>query len=410
LSTEPGPGLNPWLRGFIELNRLDTDWRVQQVLLRDFVGFTNFLHIIYNFLLLKIFAVVTTRYLYCIVSPIKFIAMNIYILAFLLLFTVSSSSILPDSHPDPKTEKAGTEKIVFKSTDGGQTWQDISKGLPENLQEDSIRGNSFFANEKGLYLRVGNGLYHSTPNATAPFWTKEIFPDEPGSIAPGTPGKFYWGVNLKKTNGTSVWSPMFEYFQEARMRSVFETAGGTIFILTDGSLFKTADNGKTWKRVHTEGMDGNLAELDGVLVAISMRKIIRSTDNGETWEPVISGDGVVWDVKQIKGGFAAITSGSDSSPRSLKTSYDGGKTWQPIDAGLQDKVMRTWNDRPFLERFMTSIIQVDENLLCTHADGILKSSDKGKTWKLLLPSVEDKVFNIIVSGNVIYAIPSKGGC
>jgi hypothetical protein len=33
-------------------------------------------------------------------------------------------------------------------------------------------------------------------------------------------------------------------------------------------------------------MDGNLAELDGVLVAISMRKIIISTDNGENWEVV----------------------------------------------------------------------------------------------------------------------------
>jgi len=39
-----------------------------------------------------------------------------------------------------------SENIVFKSTDGGQTWQDISEGLPENLQRDG-----FFANESGLY-------------------------------------------------------------------------------------------------------------------------------------------------------------------------------------------------------------------------------------------------------------------
>jgi hypothetical protein len=59
---------------------------------------------------------------------------------------------------------------------------------------------------------------------------------------------------------------------------------------------------------------------------------------------------------------------------------------------------------------MTSIIKVGENFLCTHPDGIFRSSDKGKTWKLLLPSIGDKVFNLFVSGNVIYAIPSKGGC
>ena len=210
--------------------------------------------------------------------------MNFYILAFLLLFTVSSSSLLPDSHPDPKTEKAGTAKIVFKSTDGGQTWQDISKGLPENLREDGIRGNSFFANDKGLFLRVGNGLYHSTPNATAPFWTKEILPDEHSSIAPGKSGIFaynYWGVNLKKTNGTSVWSPIFENFHEPRIRSVFETAGGAIFIGTDRGLFKTVNSGKTWKHVYAGGWAGHMAESNGVLVSTSKRSIIRSTDNGE---------------------------------------------------------------------------------------------------------------------------------
>jgi photosystem II stability/assembly factor-like uncharacterized protein len=341
----------------------------------------------------------------------------IYNLAFLLLFAVSSSSLLPGNHADPKTEKAETAKIVFKSTDGGQTWQDISKGLPENLRIDSIRGNSFFANDKGLFLRVGNGLYHSTPNATAPFWTKEIFPDEHSSIAPGKSGivaNNYWGVNLKKTDGTSVWSPIFKNFQETRIRSVFETAGGAIFISTDGGLYKTANNGKTWKHVHTEGMDGNLAESNGILVAISMRRIIRSTDNGENWEFVTSEGAVVLDVKQVNGGFAALTPTS-ANIRGVSTSYDGGKTWQSDDAGRQDKVVidsifRTWNDRPFVQRFMTSIIQVGENFFCTHPGGIFRSSDKGKTWKFLLPSVEDKVFNLFVSGNVIYAIPSKGGC
>lgn len=334
--------------------------------------------------------------------------MKFYILAFLLLFTVFSFSLLPDR----------TAKIVFKSTDGGQTWQDISKGLPENLQADSIKGNSFSVNDKGLFLRVGNGLYHNAPNATAPFWTKEVLSDDHSSITPRKPGIYpynYWGINLKTANGTSVWSPIFENYQEPRIRSVFETAGGTIFIGTDRGFFKTVDDGKTWKHVHSGAFAGHLAESNGVLVAISMKGIIRSTDDGENWAVVDSGGDVAWDVKQIKGGFAAITSSSESGTRRLRTSYDGGKTWQLIDAGLQDKVdsdsiWRTWNDRPHVQAFMSSIIQVGEDFFCTYPDGIFRSSDKGKTWKLLLPSVQKKVFNIFVSGNVIYATRSKGGC
>lgn len=343
----------------------------------------------------------------------------IYNLAFLLLFQLSfpQSSPLPDSQQEQKRDKDGAANIVFKSTDGGQTWQDISKGLPEILREDGFRGYSIFANDKGLFLRVGNELYHSTPNATTPFWTKEIFPDEDSSMAPGKSGKFYYGVNLKKTNGTSVWSPIFENFQEPRIRCVFETAGGTIFIGIDRGLFRSTDNGKTWKHVYAGGLVGNLAESNGVLLSTSMRKIIRSTDNGENWAPAISEDSVSWDVKPIKGGFAAITSTSETNTRRLSTSYNGGKTWQSIHSGLQDKVVidaiwRTWNDRPFVElqRFGTSIIQVGEDFFCTHHDGIFRSSDQGKTWKLLLPSIDDKGFSLFVSGNVIYAIRSKGGC
>ena len=348
----------------------------------------------------------------------SFIAMNFYILAFLLLFTISSSSLFPDRHPDPKTEKHGLAKIVFKSTDGGQTWQDISNGLPENLQEDSIRGNSFFVNDEGLFLRVGKEVYHSTPNGTVPFWAKEKFADERCNMAPVRSrigANYYWGVNLKMANGVSVWSPIFKNIPEPRMRTVFETAGGAIFIGTNIGLFKTANSGKTWKHAYAGGLVGHLAESNSVLVSTSMRKIIRSTDNGETWAPGISEGDLAFDVKRIKGGFAAITSSSETNTRKLRTSCDGGQTWQSIDGDLQHKVVidsiwRTWNDRPRVQAVMTLITQVGENYFSAHPDGVFRSTDEGKTWQLLLPSVKSKVFNLFVSGNVIYAISSKGGC
>jgi len=329
------------------------------------------------------------------------------------------SSHLPDSLQNQKKDTTGTEKIVFKSTDGGQTWQDISKGLPENLRKEGIRGNSIFANDKGLFLRVGNGLYHSTANTSPPFWTKEISPAENSRIAPGKSGivgNNYWGVNVKTTNGTSVWSPIFDHSHEPRIRSAFETAGATIFIGTDKGIFKTDNSGKTWKLVYAGGFVGHLAEANGVLLAIGMKRIIRSTDNGENWSRVISEDSVAFDVKSISGGFAAITSNSASNTPNtsrLSTSCDGGKTWQRNNAGNKvfiDSIWRTWEDRPVVKAFGTSITQVGENFICVHRYGIFRSTDKGKTWKLLLPSIKDKVFMLLVSGKVIYAISSKGGC
>ena len=191
---------------------------------------------------------------------------------------------------------------------------------------------------------------------------------------------------------------MYTNFQKSSIRNVFETTGGTVFIGTDSGLFKSTDNGKTWKHVHAGGWVMKLVESNGVLMATSMKGIIRSTNGGENWELVINEGGVGIAVESIKGGFAAITYNSELMTRRVRTSYDGGKTWQPIDSGLPATPL------------IASIIQVGENFFCGHPDGIFRSSDKGKTWKLLLPTIENKVFNLSVSGNVIYAIPRNGGC
>jgi hypothetical protein len=90
---------------------------------------------------------------------------------------------------------------------------------------------------------------------------------------------------------------------------------------------------------------------------------------------------------------------------------DSGNTWNVIGEGLQP----SWNSS-FIKQigglqpslYISSIKQVGEYLICGRSDGIFRSSDMGKTWKLLLPSIENRGFKLAVSGNAIYAIPNKG--
>jgi photosystem II stability/assembly factor-like uncharacterized protein len=110
---------------------------------------------------------------------------------------------------------------------------------------------------------------------------------------------------------------------------------------------------------------------------------------------------------------------------------DSGKTWTAIDEGLQPSLS------------ISSIKQVGKYLLCGHPDGIFRSSDMGKTWKLVHPSVDNaftesgntsnvtssidntftlndktgnrlldkrRVFKLYVSGNVLYAVARNFGC
>lgn len=333
--------------------------------------------------------------------------MNFYILSFLLLFQclfVSDKSLESPRLSDPPVWQSGqttcnakTANIVFKSADGGQSWLDISEGLPGDKLEGSL-----FINDRGFYLRTGNYIYHNKPNNKAPFWEKEIFPDDHSNIAPSKSGIYAYDYHLgqfrQKINGSGEWSPLYENFQLKGIIGVFETSKGTVFIVCDRGrgLFRSTDNGKNWKEV-TRGV-WKMAESNGVLLACSINGIIRSADDGKTWETVISEGGVGIDIAPIDGGFAAITFNTQSETRRMRTSCDGGKTWQAIDAGLPPS------------KDISSIIQVGDNFFCGHPNGIYKSSDKGKTWKLLLPSIEGKVFNLSVSGNVIYAIQMMNHC
>jgi photosystem II stability/assembly factor-like uncharacterized protein len=286
------------------------------------------------------------------------------------------------------------ENTVFKSTDSGQTWQDVSDGLPNKLIGDGL-----FSTSSGLHLRSGDGIYRSNANFTGPFWIKEICPSQYSGVAPAKRGIIaynYDGQFVQKIS--SAWVPIFPNFKEQLVRTVFETSAGVFFIGSDKGLFKSTNNGITWKQVHTAGWAMKLVEANGVLMATSQQGILRSIDNGENWEVVIDEGGVGIAVESINGGFAAITYNTQSETRRVRVSYDNGKNWQPIDAGLPE------------DASIASIVQLGGDLFCGHPAGIFRSSDMGKTWKLLLPSVGSKVFNLFVSGNVIYAIARNGGC
>ncbi len=298
--------------------------------------------------------------------------------------------------------KAGCNKsvatnIVFQSADGGQTWQDISAGLPEGLQ-----AQRFFASDDEMYLGADQGVYRSSTASASNLWEKEVLPDQRSTIvSAGSAGAFACsnsGRFFQKLNNTDIWMPMFTSFEEHSVRTVFEAKDGAIFIGCDNGLFKSTDRGTTWRHVMEQGWVIRMVESNGVLLCTNQAGILRSTDGGEHWDVVISEGGVGIAVEAIEGGFAAITFNTESETRRIRTSTDGGKTWQPIDAGLPPSML------------ISSINQVGGYFLCGHPEGIFRSADKGKTWELLRPSIGKKVFNLSVSGNVVYAVAMEGGC
>lgn len=292
--------------------------------------------------------------------------------------------------------KAGLTNAIFQSKDGGRTWEDISANLPGKAQVES-----FFVGSSEVYLGTKNDMYRLKTNSKTPNWNKDISLDYTGmSITFNRSGVFafnYGGKIYQKIDITGTWLPVYTNFTENQVRTVFETTLGTLFIGSDNGLYKSVDNGKSWKQVRDEGWVMKIVESNGILMATGEKGIMRSSDNGENWDWVISEGGVGIDIESIDVGFAAITYNTVSKSRRVRISLNGGRSWEPIDAGLQAESI-------------SSIRQMGKYFICGHPNGILRSSDMGKTWQLVQPSIDKKVFRIYVSGSLLFAVPMDFGC
>jgi photosystem II stability/assembly factor-like uncharacterized protein len=326
----------------------------------------------------------------------------------------TSKIVGADNSTSKKDAKPEAINIMLQSKDGGQTWQDISQGLPESEQPED-----FFAGESDLYLRVKDVMYRSESNLNTPVWEKENGLDQrSNSIAFNRSGVMaynYDGQIYQKISAAGNWLPIYSNFKRQLMRTIFETSNGTVFISSDRGLYKSTDNGRSWRQVKNEGWGMNIVESEGVLIATGQNGIMRSTDNGEHWEYVISEGGVGIAVERIDGGFAAISYNTTTKSRRIRISLDSGKTWKAIDDGLPASAS------------ISSIKQMNRYLICGHPDGIFRSSDMGKTWNMVHSSVgknkfmltktfsadftdSGKVFKLYVSGNSVYAVARYAGC
>jgi len=208
----------------------------------------------------------------------------------LVLVTASLFSATNDVEPV-------AANIILQSKDGGLTWEDISSGLPANsLPED------FFAGESEVYMRVKNVMYRRKGDLKTPVWEKENALDPAGdSIAFNRSGirasNDEGQIFQKALPEDGAWLPVYTNFKEHSMRSVFESADGSVFLGYRYGLYKSVDNGKSWERVPR---DGRIMGAKDVFVMQSIKKagnylicghpdgIFRSSDMGKTWSKVHS--------------------------------------------------------------------------------------------------------------------------
>ncbi len=328
---------------------------------------------------------------------------------------------------------AATLAGVFRSTNGGESWEWTGNGLISPFVQDVAVSPEFERDGVVAAATAVSGLHMSYDRgdswARLDFWgvrptvTRVAFSPDFGRDQMLVAGTQHEGVFVSRNRGQS-WNGFASGLENAEISALAiapgASDGGAILAAADtGALLRSTDAGRTWHRI--EGFDVDPIESCAWIdrktaVAGSVHgQLLRSTDGGEHWDAVWQAEGDTVNgiaVAASPGGgrlIVAVTGGGR-----LVESSDAGMSWkeQQLDpegalsalcVGMshgraligtdRDGVYRRTEDgsavtanaglvnRPILDVAASPSFASDGTLvLATLQDGVMVSRDGGLTW------------------------------
>jgi hypothetical protein len=261
--------------------------------------------------------------------------------------TVSALAVVPSN---PSTVYAATSggNGIYKSADGGATWNPLSTGFssasalvidPQNSSTIYAAVNqTFFGVIKSTdggasWTQVKNGLSGGGINALA------IDPSTPATVYAGT-----FGGVFKTTNGGTSWAQannglnFFGVFSivvdPSNPSTVYASAGG-------GGVFKTTNGGTSWVQMKTGLTNTTVRSISidptnpSVLHAATFGGgVFKTTDGAASWSP--SNTGLTNPNVNIltRDPNAPLTLYAGTSKTGIFKTTDGGANWLAIYSGL----------------------------------------------------------------------------
>ncbi|MEA5510295.1 YCF48-related protein [Crocosphaera sp. UHCC 0190] len=264
---------------------------------------------------------------------------------------------------------------IFRSQDGGKTWKKHSEGLTKSYQADEkqfsaphfneIRISSNFAQDKTLFLAGFNGLFKSTNGGET--W------QESNSLSPHIVIGIAVSPNYNKDSTLAI----IDYVGTAH---ISYDAGKTWVAMKNGlelprftkSLKVPVDDPR---RFFDIAFSPNYAEDKTLFLGLLRDYIVKSSDQGKNWK-IIN----LQEVPKtfVRGTFLA-PSPDLSSDKIVYVATNAGTLYQSTDRGDNFSILKQLDTR-ITSLLVSPDFSTDKTLYFSGFNGIYQSVDQGKTW------------------------------
>lgn len=271
------------------------------------------------------------------------------------------------SPADPNLVLAGTGDDLYRTTDGGKSWEALAEKLPA---------------AKGKAVAV-----------------QEIIFD------PANPDTFYvtgvtsgYGKVLKSTDRGTTLKEVFTGSDPKVTTTalLLDPRAATLYVGDQaGSLYKSPDGGSTWQRIFTAAnpISSLVSSGDALFAGTAGEGIYRSTNGGLSWQSVNGGlEGRRLTVWRIASGLGGVYAGTEAG---VFVTRNGGVNWQPLGRPL-----------PVGEDRIQALTIVGSNLFYATNAVVYRSPGAGESFVPVQLRLATNVFSLSASPkepNTLYA-------
>lgn len=201
---------------------------------------------------------------------------------------------------DPRVIYAGSTEGLFKSTDGGASWDSLSAPADNvnNIEIDPYRPDTVYSqqNSPGFLLKSSDGGATWKEIIGSHFITTgalEMDPKNPETLYTGSVGIATTGGIAKSTDGGDSWKGLINEIDDPDIISISPADPQVVYVVPE--LIVSPDGGKSWVESDSDVVleDVAVSPKDaGVLYGVDVetgRQVVRSRDSAHTWNTIETG-------------------------------------------------------------------------------------------------------------------------